>query len=108
MHIYLLESCGILIDNAIDASSESNEKIINVRIYNDSKSNRQILYIENTYLDKAVDTEKIFDKGFSGKLNHTGLGLWEIRQMLKKHKNLNLFTTKDDKFFKQQLEIYYS
>ena len=35
-----------------------------------------------------------------------GLGLWEIRQILKKHNNLNLYTSKDEKFFKQQLEIY--
>lgn len=35
-----------------------------------------------------------------------GLGLWEIRQILKKHNNLNLYTSKDDNFFKQQLEIY--
>lgn len=35
-----------------------------------------------------------------------GLGLWEIRQILKKHNNLNLYTSKDDEFFKQQLEIY--
>ena len=94
-------------DNAIEASKECDEKIINVRIYYDSKYRRQVLYIENTYLDKKIDTEKIFNKGFSGKSNHTGLGLWEVRQILKKHKNLNLYTTNDEKYFKQQLEIYY-
>ena len=100
------ESYGILLDNAIEASKECNEKIVNVKIYNDSKRNMQILYIENTYCDKSIDIDKIFDKGFSGKQNHTGIGLWEVRQILKKHNNLNLYTTKDDKFFKQQLEIY--
>ena len=104
----LLESCGILIDNALEAANECENKIVNVRIYKDSKHNRQILYIENTYSNKGVNTEKIFDKGVSSKSNHTGFGLWEIRQILKKHKNLNLYTSKDEKYFMQQLEIYES
>ena len=97
---------GILLDNAIEASSECNEKIINLTFRNDSKNSRQLIIIENTYKDKDVDTEKIFEKGISGKQNHTGLGLWEVRKIVKKNNNINLFTSKNDKYFKQQLEIY--
>ena len=96
-------------DNAIEASSKCDEKIIKVEIRNDFKVNRQVLIIENTYIDKDVNTEKIFEKGYTSKTdtkNPHGLGLWEVRQILKKNNNLNLFTSKDDKFFKQQLEIY--
>ena len=32
-----------------------------------------------------VDINKIFDKGVTGKENHTGLGLWEIRKILKRN-----------------------
>ena len=49
----------------------------------------------------------MFQKGVSGKENHTGLGLWEIRQILKKNNNVNLYTNKNEKYFSQQLEIYY-
>ena len=63
--------------------------------------------LENTYQDKNIDTEKIFEKGISGKENHTGLGLWEVRKLIKKNNNINLYTAKNDKFFSQQLEIYY-
>ena len=59
------------------------------------------------YTNKNVDTDEIFNKGISGKENHSGLGLWEVRQILKKNSNLNLYTNKDDKLFRQQLEIYY-
>lgn len=100
---------GILMDNAIEASSKCDEKIIKVEIRNDFKVNRQILIVANTYSNKNVDTEKIFEKGYTSKTdtkNPHGLGLWEVRQILKKNNNLNLFTSKDDKFFKQQLEIY--
>ena len=98
---------GILLDNAIEAASECDEKVLNIDFRNDAKNNRNIILIENTYKDKNVDINEIFNKGVSGKENHTGLGLWEIRQILKKNNNVNLHTTKNDKYFSQQLEIYY-
>lgn len=98
---------GILLDNSIDAASECDEKVLNIVFRNDIKNNRNIILIENTYKDKDVDINQIFNKGVSGKENHTGLGLWEIRQILKKNNNVNLHTTKNDKYFSQQLEIYY-
>lgn len=97
---------GILLDNAIEASSECDEKIINITFRNDTKNNRQLITIENTYNNQDIDMEKIFEKGVSEKENHTGLGLWEVRKILKKNTNANLFTSKTDKFFSQQLELY--
>ena len=104
----LLEFYGILMDNAIEATMECDEKIINVTIRRDFRAPRQVLIIVNTYKDKNIDTEKIYEKGFSSKKHNTGLGLWEVRQILSKHNNLNLFTCKDDVFFRQQLEIYFN
>ena len=98
---------GILLDNAIEASGECNEKIINLDFRDDHKNSRQIIKIENTYKNKNVDTEKIFEKGISSKEKHTGLGLWEVRKLVKKNNNINLYTSKTDKYFIQQLEIYY-
>ena len=99
---------GILFDNAIDASKESDEKVLNLWIRNEPNRNRYIIKISNSYKDKSVDTDRIYEKGFSSKGENRGLGLWEVRQFIKKSKNLNLFTTKDDDYFTQQLEIYYS
>ena len=98
---------GILLDNAIEASSECEEKLINLTFREDSRNSRQLIIVENTYKNKDVDTEKIFEKGVSGKEEHSGLGLWEVRKIVKKNKNTNLFTTKNEKLFVQQLEIYY-
>ena len=97
---------GILLDNAIEAAKECQEKNINIIIRNDFKVKRQLVIVENTYKDKNIDTEKIYEKGFTSKPNNTGLGLWETRQILKRNNNLNLFTSKNNEFFKQQLEIY--
>ena len=98
---------GILLDNSIEASSECDEKIINLDFREDSKNSRQLVIVENTYKDKNIDTEKIFEKGVSSKENHSGIGLFEVRKLIKKNNNLNLFTSKNDKFFSEQLEIYY-
>lgn len=98
---------GILLDNAIEASSETKDKIINLTFRNDFKSSRQLVVIENTFNDNNLDTEKIYEKGTSSKENHTGLGLWTVRKIIKKHNNINLFTSKQNNFFSQQLEIYY-
>lgn len=98
---------GILMDNAIEAANECDNKIINVTIRKHPKRNMQLLIIENTYKNKDIVIDKIFEKGYSTKQGNTGIGLWEIRQILKKNNNLNLFTTKNETFFTQQFEIFY-
>ena len=110
LHIKIYEFTrvlGILMDNAIEATSECEDKIINVTFRKDKRKHMELLVIENTYNNKDVDTDKIYEKGYSTKKGNTGLGLWEIRQILKKNNNLNLYTTKTQKFFSQQFEIYY-
>ena len=97
---------GILLDNSIQAARECDEKIINIEIRKDTKRNRQLLIVENTYNNKDIDTDKIYEKNYSTKPGNSGLGLWEVRQILKKNNNLNLFTSKTERFFKQQLEMY--
>ena len=97
---------GILLDNAIDAAKECDKKEINVTFRKDVDNRMIMVIIQNTYRNKDVDTEKIFLKGLTSKENHSGLGLWKVRQILNKNNNLNLYTTKNDEYFNQQFEIY--
>lgn len=97
---------GILLDNAIEAARECENKIINLEFVFNSKKNMQLIKIENTYKEKDIDVDKIYEKGYSSKKGNTGLGLWKVRQIMKKHTNANLFTSKDETYFKQQLEMY--
>ena len=97
---------GILLDNAMDAAEECDKKIINVTFRKDISNNMILVIIQNTYNNKDVDTEEIYQKGITSKENHSGLGLWKVRQILMHNNNLNLFTTKNDEFFTQQFEIY--
>lgn len=97
---------GILLDNAIDAAVECEKKIINVTFRKEISNSMIVVIIQNTYKNKEVDTETIYQKGVSSKENHSGLGLWKVRQILMHNNNLNLFTTKNEEFFTQQFEIY--
>jgi len=97
---------GILIDNAIEEAEKCEDKFVKITFLTENKNNRTIITVKNTYSNKNVDTEEIFKKGISNKDNHSGIGLWEVRNYVKKSKNLDLFTSKDNNFFKQELSIY--
>lgn len=97
---------GILMDNAIEAACECDNKYIHVEIRNDDSRNRQLLIVENTFKNKDINVDKIYEKGYSTKPHNTGLGLWEVEKILKKNKNVTRFTSKDGDLFKQQIEIY--
>lgn len=99
---------GILLDNAIEASSECDEKIVDIEFRKDFRLNKQLVIIKNTFLNQDIDMSKIFEKGYSTKKNKKdhGLGLWEVNQILRKNNNMvELLTNKQDGLFIQQLEI---
>ena len=94
---------GILLDNAIEASSETQNKIVNLSFQN--LADKQLVIIENTYLSKGISTKKIFEKNYTTKPKNSGLGLWEIQKIINKRKNLNLETKAGKEFFTQTLSI---
>ena len=98
---------GILLDNSLEASKDSDEKQVKILFRDSQRNNTQIITIENSYSNKDVDTSSIFEKGKTSKENHSGMGLWEVKQILKRNNNVNLITTKDKINFKQSIEIYY-
>lgn len=94
---------GIFLDNAIEAAEESSEKEIHISFRRIADEKLQVFTIENTYKDKSIDTEKIFEKDFSTKNRNSGIGLWEVKNIVDRNINVNLITSKDDKFFTQRL-----
>ena len=101
---------GILFDNALEAANKCDRKEINIIFRKDKTDQKDLIIIENTYTNKDVDVNRIFEKGYTSKTNDNsnhGLGLWEIRKYMKKHSNLDLYTTKTNELFIQQFEIYH-
>ena len=94
---------GILLDNAIEASSETSNKIVNLSFQ--PIDGKQSVIIENTYLSKGISTKEIFKKEFTTKQKNSGLGLWEIQKILDKKENISLKTNAGKEFFTQTLVI---
>lgn len=99
---------GILLDNALEASNECEEKLINIQFLKNDRRNTYEIVIENTYINKNIDIHKIFEKNYTTKKDkgNSGLGLWKINDIIEKDSKFELFTNKDEKMFKQKLEIY--
>jgi two-component system sensor histidine kinase AgrC len=96
---------GILLDNAFEAAEETEDKY--VEIFTKNLDNEGILIeISNSTNNKDVDIEKIYQKGYSTKTEHTGIGLWEVKKIVFKSKNCEINTFTNDNIFTQQLKIY--
>jgi len=101
---------SILLDNAIEAASKCEEKQILIDIHDFKSKKCQIITIENTYCDKNIDISQLYTKGYTSKTSDKeshGIGLWQVSKMIKKFNNVILDTSKDEKFFKQEIAIYY-
>lgn len=93
---------GVLIDNAIDASLESEDKEFSLDFSKDKK--QIIITISNTY-NKDIDIKKIGKKGFSSKGKGHGFGLKLVKDIIKRNKKLELVSDYDDKYFIQTFLI---
>jgi len=79
--VQLSRIVGNLLDNAMEHAKFSAEKRVDMEISNHIREKIRIV-IKNSVNEK-VDTSKIFKKGFSGKIGHTGFGLYEIQTIIK-------------------------
>lgn len=95
---------GILLDNAIEAAEETNEKIVEIEINSDDK--KHTFKISNSCKDSNISTTKIFEKGYSTKNRDSGLGLWNVHKILSKNPSLDLFTSIKNNIFSQQFTIF--
>ena len=57
-----------------------------------TQNNVKKIVIKNTYSNKDVDITKIFLKGYSSKKVKSGLGLWEVKEILNHYSFIDIFT----------------
>ena len=100
---------GILIDNAIEAGEQTNDKKLIVNMRRDEQRYADIIVISNSINDTSIDTHKIFEKNYSTKENPSGFGLYEVNKFIKQNPNSYIVTTidKNEKLFTQTLTIHY-
>lgn len=71
----LCESLGILIDNALEASSKSKEKIILINFWEDK--NHYYLNINNTFYNQ-LDVDNFGNKNYTTKTGIRGIGIFSL------------------------------
>ena len=94
---------AILLDNAIEAATEADERKLNIAIVNNLKSKAFI--IKNTWREQDIPLNKIFELGFSTKGKNRGTGLHTVRNYTEKIKGLHLETEITDEYFCQILTV---
>lgn len=88
---------GIIMDNAVEAALESEDKLLNIAFVN--KDNSMIVVVENSFPSKLPPIHEMFKYGFSTKGNNRGIGLSNLREITNRYKNISLETiVKEDKF----------
>jgi len=103
MRIYeLCKILGIFWDNAIEASQNSENKIVNF-VLKEIDTN-YVITIENSVSDN-VNIQDIFKKDYSTKGENRGIGLWEVKHITDKYKYVNLKTSTGNNMFKHEMSI---
>lgn len=74
---------GVLLDNAIEEAEKCNDKIVKISFIRENRNNRSVITVKNTYSNKDVDLEKIFEKVHLIKKNIQALACGNLENMLK-------------------------
>lgn len=97
---------GILIDNAIEATTKSSNPFIRLQIRFDNRKCADLIKIYNTY-DTSIDInlQDIFKKGYSSKEVKSGIGLWEVKKLVKHNPNSQIYASIEENMFVQNIVI---
>ena len=92
---------GVYLDNAIEASAISNEKLLGIEIY---LNNNDVEIITNSYLGE-LDINNIYEKGYSTKGKSHGYGLSLVKNILENSDIFSSETTTCNGIYTQKLNI---
>ena len=94
---------GIFLDNAMEATLETEQPQIGLNIIQ-NKTGVSII-ISNRFRDNGKMLHKLKQKGFSTKIGHQGIGLWNAQKIISSYDNVLLETTMKCDYFTQHIEL---
>lgn len=92
---------GIFLDNSIEASVETKEKIVRFCMF--YGQNKLWIIVQNTSLPLLYPLGQLNNQEVSSKGENRGLGLYNVDMILKKYKNVTWSTSYQDVYFIQEL-----
>lgn len=99
----LVRTVGILVNNAIEAAKMSQEKEVQIAIFN--MPNGVHLIIKNSISDEPINWNKLYEKGFSTKGDRRGMGLAIVKELIGEYAAIFLETELINGRFTQSLVI---
>lgn len=95
---------GILMDNAIEATSKVEDKYMKLEFLFDERKCADIIRITNTFDPNIkIDVKEIFKRGVSTKEIKSGIGLWEVQKLMEKQGNATIDTTIQNNKFTHEI-----
>ena len=99
----LVRTVGILVNNAIEAAKMSQEKEVQIAVFN--MPNGVHLIIKNSISDEPINWNKLYEKGFSTKGDRRGMGLAIVKNLIGEYAAIFLETELINGRFTQSLVI---
>lgn len=94
---------GIIVDNAIEASENLEEPLINIAFIDNDESVTFI--VMNKCSDDIPKIHELFEQGFSTKGDNRGIGLSTLKELTDSNENVLLDTVIENGYFVQKVEI---
>ncbi|MBV5133664.1 GHKL domain-containing protein [Staphylococcus epidermidis] len=94
---------GIIVDNAIEASENLEEPLINIAFIDNEESVTFI--VMNKCSEDIPKIHELFEQGFSTKGDNRGLGLSTLKELTDSNENVLLDTVIENGYFVQKVEI---
>lgn len=101
--IDFVRSLSILLNNAVEAVEEANDKQIQLTFKNTKKC--LVFEIANPLMDQGLELAALCKKGQTTKADHSVIGLWNIRKMMRKYPNYLFTINQKEKYFIARLTL---
>lgn len=98
-----LRIISVLLDNATEGATKSNEKVIQIAFF--EVNNTLYFIVKNSIDSSLMDMEQLYNKHYSTKGESRGYGLFSVKRIVNKYPHITLSTSMEDNVFSQNLSI---
>ena len=101
-YVDLYRIVGIVLDNAIEASAKTKDKVLIIDIY---KENNEICFDISNSFKGNVDLNTINNKGITTKGNNRGIGLYIAKKILLRSNKITMNQSVNNKIFTKNIKV---
>ena len=94
---------GNLLDNALEAAAETSERLVEIKCTKNRQGNVRLEINNSTAAEVVIGS--IFKRGWTQKKNHSGLGLYTVRQILSAYENCYMLVEQHGGLFRASLTL---